>query len=146
MTKIDTRIEINASPTTVWSILMDFAAYPSWNPLIKSIAGSQAVGATLRVTIQPEGGRPMKLNPRLLVCEAREEFRWKGQLVVPGVFDGEHSFQLTALETSGTLFRHSETFSGFLVPLVFRGEIKRGTESGFETMNRALKKRAESKR
>jgi hypothetical protein len=52
---------------------------------------------------------------------------------------------LSALESGGTLFRHGETFSGFLVPLVFRGALKRATERGFEAMNQALKLRAESK-
>jgi hypothetical protein len=145
MAQIATSIEITAPPTTVWEILTDFAAYPSWNPFVKSIVGSKEPGATLKVTLHPEGGRATTLKPRLLVCNAPEEFRWKGQLVVPGIFDGEHSFQLSALESGGTLFRHGETFSGFLVPLVFRGALKRATERGFEAMNQALKLRAESK-
>ncbi len=73
----------------------------------------------------------------------RVELRWKGRLLLPGIFDAEHSFRLTALESGRTLFSHEETFTGFLVPLAFRGALKRGTERGFEAMNRALKHRAE---
>ncbi|MCR1341946.1 SRPBCC domain-containing protein, partial [Acidithiobacillus ferrooxidans] len=32
MYQIETGIEITASPEHVWSILMDFPAYPQWNP------------------------------------------------------------------------------------------------------------------
>ena len=72
----------------------------------------------------------MTMTPRLLVCNAPHELRWKGQLGVPGIFDGEHSFQLSALDSGKTLFRHGEKFSGFLVPLVFRGALKRGSWLG----------------
>ena len=37
-------IEIDAEPARVWAILMDFEAYPEWNPFITSIEGEQAVG------------------------------------------------------------------------------------------------------
>ena len=146
MVRIITSIEIAAPPTTVWRILTDFDAYPSWNPFVKSISGSQHPGTTLSVTLQPEGGRAMTLKPRLLVFDAPVELRWKGQVLLPGIFDAEHSFQLSALESNRTLFRHEETFSGLLVPLTFRGALKRGTERSFEALNRALKHRAEGSR
>jgi len=128
---------------TVWEILADFAAYRSWNPFVRSIAGSQEPGSTLDVTLQPQGGRAMTIRPRLLVFRAPEELRWRGQLALPGLFDGEHSFQIAQLDADRTLFRHEESFSGFLVPLVYRGGLRRATERGFEAMNRALKLRAE---
>nr|WP_255305408.1 SRPBCC family protein [Acidithiobacillus ferrivorans] len=34
MHQIETNIEITATPERVWSILMDFPAYPQWNPFI----------------------------------------------------------------------------------------------------------------
>jgi hypothetical protein len=145
MAQIATSIEIAASPATVWEILADFPSYPSWNPFVKSIAGSKEPGARLDVTLQPAGGRATTLKPRLLVCDAPREFRWKGQLGIPGIFDGEHSFQLSSLGSGKTLFRHGEKFTGLLVPFVFRGALKRATERGFEAMNRALKLRAESR-
>ena len=41
-------IEIDADPDSVWAVLMDFEAYPEWNPFITSIEGSQARGSQLR--------------------------------------------------------------------------------------------------
>ena len=85
----------------------------------------------------------MSFKPRLLVFAPRKELRWKGQLWVPGVFDGEHYFELT--ETSaGVRLAQGELFTGLLVPLLSRGSMLAGTERGFAAMNQALKARTEA--
>ena len=38
MHQIVTQMDIAASPERVWSILMDFPAYPQWNPFIRCVA------------------------------------------------------------------------------------------------------------
>jgi len=86
----------------------------------------------------------MSFKPRLLVFEPRKELRWKGQLLVPGIFDGEHYFQLFESSPGRVQFLHGELFSGLLVPLAFRGSMRVGMERGFAAMNRALKLRAEA--
>jgi hypothetical protein len=145
MPQIITTIEIAASAETVWQHLTDFAAYPSWNPFIRSISGPLELGAMLQVTIQPTGGSPMSFKPRLLVCKPGVELRWKGKLFIPGLFDGEHHFQISESKSGQVLFTHGETFSGLLASLVFQGKMKQATEAGFEAMNRALKMRAQHK-
>lgn len=37
MHQLHTRIEIHSSPERVWSVLMDFAAYPAWNPFVRTL-------------------------------------------------------------------------------------------------------------
>ena len=44
MYQIETEIEIAASPERIWSILMDFSAYPEWNPFIRSLSGDVTPG------------------------------------------------------------------------------------------------------
>jgi len=141
--QIATSIEIAASSETVWKHLTDFPAYPSWNPFIRSIAGSIERGSKLQVTVQPSGGSPMSFNPRLLRSEPNVELRWRGSLLIPGLFDGEHYFQISESKTGKVLFTHGEVFSGLLVSLVLQGKMKQATEAGFEAMNRALKLRAQ---
>jgi hypothetical protein len=145
MPEIEYTIDISASAARVWEILSDFPAYPSWNPFIRSISGTQSAGSRLNVTIQPQGGRPMAIAPTLLNFSPSKELRWKGQLLVPGVFDGEHYFQLTERAHGSVCLTHGEVFGGMLVPIFFRGALRRGTELGFQAMNQALKQRAESK-
>ncbi len=64
------------------------------------------------------------LKPGILCCDAGREFRWNGKLVLPGVFDGEHYFQLAADGAGSTVFTHGERFTGLLVPLL-RGTLER---------------------
>jgi hypothetical protein len=81
---------------------------------------------------------------RLVVLTAtpRRELRWRGRLLMPGLFDGEHAFQLELLSTAGCRLHHTERFSGLLVGLM-RGSLLDATREGFEAMNGALKRRAE---
>ena len=144
MTEIQFSIDISASATRVWEVLSDFPAYPSWNPFVRSISGAQTVGSRLKVTIQPQGGKAVAMSPTLLNFTPSKEFRWKGQLLVPGVFDGEHYFQLRETSPGNVRLTHGEIFGGFLVPLFFRGALRSGTELGFQAMNQALKQRAEA--
>ena len=60
---------------------------------------------------------------------------------MPGLFDGEHSFLLEEA-AGGTRFTQTETFRGMLVPVLGKGLA--ATQEGFQAMNEALKKRAES--
>ena len=137
---IETSIGIAASRSRVWAILMDFARYPEWNPFIRSISGRPQLGESLKVVIQPLGPGPSTFRPRVIALEVERQFRWRGSLPVPGLFAGEHSFELHD-DAGGTRFNQAESFSGLLVPFV--GGILAATELGFENMNRALKARAE---
>lgn len=141
--EIQTQIEIVAAPEMVWGILADFAAYPDWNPFVTSIEGAQEVGARLTVRLEPPESRAMTFRPTVRRFEAERELRWLGHLVIPYIFDGEHSFRVEPGETGGTTFHHGEHFSGLLaVPMLWM--IRKNTARGFDAMNVALKERAEA--
>jgi hypothetical protein len=142
--ELRTEISIQASPETVWAILMDFASYPQWNPFIQSLSGEAKVGSQLVARMLPHGGKTMTFKPSVKVVNIHREFRWKGKLFIPGLFDGEHIFELFADGAGGTRFVQRENFSGILVPLM-KKMLEGGTRQGFEAMNRALKARAEKK-
>jgi hypothetical protein len=140
MRLIDTRIEIATSPMHVWGVLTDFARFPEWNPFIVKIEGTPEPGARLRVQIKPPGKSAMTFTPTILVARPGEELRWLGRLLLPGIFDGEHAFELES-RGDACSFRQSEHFTGLLVPLL--GGALAATERGFEAMNVAIKRRAE---
>ena len=142
MHRVETQIEINASADRVWSVLMDFPSYARWNPFVRSIEGIPEVGESLNVHIQPPGSSGMRFRPTVLAVEPKQEFRWKGKLVMPGLFDGEHFFILEPKFDTGLVFRQGEVFSGVLVPL-FRRSLDGATKQGFVAMNEALKREAE---
>ncbi|PKN18531.1 MAG: SRPBCC domain-containing protein [Deltaproteobacteria bacterium HGW-Deltaproteobacteria-6] len=141
--QLQTEIEIDAEAQRVWSILADFAAYPEWNPFIRSIRGVMAQGSRLEVRIQPSGAKGMTFRPSILVADPGRELRWLGRLMLPGLFDGEHRLVIEPVAPGKVRFRQNERFSGILVPL-FRNSLDRDTKRGFEEMNRALKARAEA--
>ncbi len=141
--EIATAIEISASPERVWSVLLDFARYPEWNPFVRSIEGFPMEASALKVTIYPPNGKAMTFRPIVLRHRVGREFRWKGKLLFPGLFDGNHYFELTPGTDGSTLFTHGENFNGLLVPL-FRAALDGGTKAGFEAMNLALKQRIET--
>jgi hypothetical protein len=140
---LETSIEINTSAERVWSLLMDFAAYPRWNPFVRSIEGAPSVGKPLKVVIQSPGSGGMRFRPVVLACEVAREFRWKGKLWMAGLFDAEHYFRIEP-RSGGVLFMQGEMFSGLLVPL-FRRSLDGAIKRGFVLMNEALKQEAEGK-
>lgn len=142
MIPVSSSIVIAARPERVWDILSDFAAYPEWNPFMPSISGPLESGGKLSVRLHPPGGKAITFKPTVLVVKTNHELRWKGRLILPGLFDGEHHFQLSATH-EGTLFKQGENFSGIIVMLMGSSGFK-GTERGFLAMNEALKKRAEA--
>ncbi len=142
MKTLETNININASPEKVWAVLNNFKNYPNWNPFIKSIEGEVALGKTIRVRIEPPGAQGMTFNPTVLAYKPNEEFRWKGKLLVKGLFDGEHQFKLINNADGTTTLHHSEKFTGILVPL-FAKMIDANTRKGFELMNEKLKELVE---
>jgi hypothetical protein len=140
---LDTSISINASAERVWELLVDFTSHPRWNPFIRSIEGRAEVGRKLKVFIQPEGAKGMRFSPVLLTVQPNRELRWKGKLLLPGLFDGEHYFKIEPKPDGGVLFQQGERFSGVLVPL-FKSSLDGATKQGFIAMNAALKREAEA--
>src|SRR5688572_12245292 len=143
MHEIVTVTEINASPRSVWNVLLDFPAHAEWNPFVRSIEGTPREGETLKVSIQPVGGKRMTFRPRVLRATPNQELRWLGRLLLPGIFDGEHFFRIEPLDGGRRAkFVHGERFTGLLLPFL-RKSLDRGTRAGFEVMNQAIKARVE---
>jgi hypothetical protein len=142
MKELRTEIEILASAERVWELLTGFAGFPRWNPFIRWVKGDIKVGALLEVMLQPSGTRGMIFRPTILAIEPGRELRWIGHLLVPGLFDGEHTFTIEPLGADHVRFIQSERFTGLLVPVFSRG-LDTDTRRGFEDMNRALKELAE---
>ncbi len=142
--EIKTEIQIAASSEKVWAILTDFEAYPTWNPFIKSLTGEVKVGNTITARIEPPNAKGMTFKPKVLAFTENQEFRWIGHLLFPGLFDGEHSFELIDNGNGTTTFIQSEKFKGILVPL-FKKMLDVNTVNGFNEMNEMLKEIVEGK-
>ncbi len=143
MKELHSQIEIEAPAERVWQVLTDFAAYPEWNPFIRRVSGRPEVDEQLVVRMRPSGTKGMTFRPTVMKVEPNRQLRWLGHLLVPGLFDGEHIFEIEELDEDRVLFTQREIFRGLLVPLLARS-LDRDTQRGFEEMNRALRERAET--
>jgi len=116
---------------------MDFDQYPTWNPFIKSIKGNTNVGGKLEAVLANT-----KFKPTVLVNDKNRQFKWLGNVIFPGLFDGAHNFELIENKDGSVTMIQSEEFKGILVPLLKK---KLDTEilDHFKAMNQALKQRAE---
>jgi hypothetical protein len=143
MTKeIKTEILVNASPEKVWRIFTDFHNYSTWNPFILSISGIAEVGNKIKVQLLPPGTKGMTFKPTVLVMQPQKEFGWMGHLLFPGLFDGEHRFELIDNGNGTTTFKQSETLKGILV-IFFKKMLDKNTTEGFILMNQKLKEISE---
>jgi hypothetical protein len=140
--EIKTSIVINANPAKVWAILTNFNNYPTWNPFIKSITGQAKVGSKIKARIEPPNASGMTFKPTVLAFDTNKEFRWLGHFIFPGLFDGEHKFELIDNGNGTTTFIQSENFKGILIPL-FKKMLEVNTLDGFNQMNQKLKELAE---
>lgn len=131
---LSTHIDIDATPEQIWERLGQPESYASWNPFIISMQGRLAVGEQLVNVMQSSGKKPITFKPKVLTVKAPYELRWRGRLLMPGLFDGEHYFELRR-HGNGTRLHHGENFSGVLLWVIdvetFRAD--------FERMNEALK-------
>jgi len=106
------------------------------------IDGTAEVGRRLTVHLAGRGGRGTTFRPTVLVATPGEELRWVGRLGPGGLFDGVHSFVLTANSDGTTRLTHGERFTGILVAL-FKGATA-NRHAGFEAFNEALRRRIET--
>jgi hypothetical protein len=141
--ELSTSIQISASPEEVWNQLVEFESYPEWNSFIKLIRRTPEIGEKIEVTIQAPGKSPMNFTPKVLVFEKNKLFVWKGKVLIPGLFDGEHRFEIKDNGGGTTTFIQSEKFSGILIPF-FKEMIHVNSKQGFENMNAELRTRVEA--
>jgi S-(hydroxymethyl)glutathione synthase len=142
MERVETEIEIHASPQTVWSIMDDLERYPEWNPLVPEFSGRTTVGQQLTGKIVLHNVPAFPLTSTLLRVVGARELRWITVAEEQGV-SGEHYFVLTPTTTGGTHFLHNEEFEGPAVPAMWPG-IEAVTRPVYTAMNEALKARAEA--
>jgi uncharacterized protein YndB with AHSA1/START domain len=99
---------ISAPPAAVWAVLIDGAAWPSWDSGVAKVEGTVALGKTLKIQSKVAPGRtfPVKVTtvsaPNTLVFTGGMPF---------GLFRGVRTYTLVG-SGSGTVFTMREEYSG----------------------------------
>lgn len=139
MKQFSTRVEINASPESVWRVFSDLESFHEWNPFITKAKGEFKVGTQLELYVQPTGGKGRAFHPKVLTAERNKEVSWRSEMLG---FAAEQVFKLEQIGDKKTRLIQSATYTGLVT--AFRGEqfVDNGVR-GFEEMERALKERVE---
>jgi hypothetical protein len=135
--EIHSETAIEGTADEVWRVLSDFASYPEWNPGMEQVQGDAKVGTRLHIRFRLNGGRVMTMKPTVLVAEPGRELRWLGRLLMPGIFDGEHRFEIDETAPGRVRFVQGERFKGLMVPFL-RKLIEVDTAATFTNVNAAL--------
>jgi hypothetical protein len=142
MKKIRTEILIDAPIETVWNVLIDREAWPTWNPFIIESTQPLILGKKIR-NVMRNGARTLVFKPKITDFQPYKRLEWLGHLGIPGLFDGRHSFELQKLNGQ-TLLVQGEYFGGMLRKPIMK-KIGQQTLENFMAMNQALKARCETR-
>ena len=139
MLKYETSTTIDAPAATVWSVLVDTAAWPQWDPFCEKIEGEVGLGNKLKAFTTLSPGRGFGVRVTELV--PHERMVWTGGMPL-GLFKGERTYALKEVGEGRTEFAMREVFSGPMLKLI-GGSIPDMTEA-FQSFAAGLKKQAEA--
>ncbi len=142
MKTLHTEIGIGAPASDVWEVISDLDGWAEWNPVMK-VAGGLAPGNSIRVTVAAPGGKPVSFEPEIVDVDEGREFRWRLRKFL-GLFDSEHGFRIVPEDVGRCRFEQFEEFRGLLGEVMYKRQLK-ALETGFQAMNRMLKREAEKR-
>lgn len=143
MKLLDTEVDIDASPQTVWAVMDNLPLYPEWNRLVPDLKGLTTVGQNVSGTLKQDGVPDIPLNPVLTRIVGARELRWLTEAPEPGIFRAEHIFVLAPNGSGGTRLTHNEEFDGAAVADMWEPTNTLG-RAAYNQFNRDLKARAEA--
>ncbi len=140
-----TTFAVNAPAERVWEVLTDFDRWAEWNPSIPSIEGEPRVGSTVALTLVMPGRPSAKVKARLTEVVPGRRLVWDGNIGADRLFAGHREFLIEPQADGTVLFTHVEDVSGLLFP-VFRAFMGGAIQGHHESLNDAVKERAEGRR
>ena len=136
---VRTDVKIAASPDEVWRTLVDFAAYPDWNPFLVEMHGDPTEGAPLTGVSRLSGGRRFGFNSTVTRAEVGRHLAWSGGS--RRLLWGRHWLALEPVDGgAATVVSHGEEWRGLLIPLLSPFGLG---EHSYVAMNEALRRRVE---
>ena len=140
--KVETEIEIEATPAAVWAVLIDTASWPEWNKMIPRLKGTLAPGEVVKFKLKA-GAVALPIDAEVITVEENTELAWIGpaRKWVRRAARGTHYFRIEDLGDDRVRFTHGEDFEG---PLFSRLPTPAKMVRVYESFNRQLKRRVES--
>jgi hypothetical protein len=140
MKEYHTRIKINKPVKEVWNVLIDFEAYPEWNPLVGKLTGDIKENGKITTYIIPLG---KSYQPKVLSYKNEQEIIWQGTQGAKFLLAGKHYYKVQAIDNENTELLHGEYFTGIFSHFIQKSLLRK-MENAFLKHNEALKKRLEN--
>jgi hypothetical protein len=139
--EVEHRVEIAASPETVWRLLTDLERYSEWNDYSPRVNGVLEVGGI--VTVEAHLGDEVRIVDNLVtVVDPPRRLCWQSQNWYASLARGTRCRHLEPLPNGKLRLRHHELMSGPLAGLVERLYRPR-IEAGLKRADLALAEAAE---
>ncbi len=137
-------VEIEASAETVFAVLTDLKAYPSWNPFTSRVDATLVVGAPVRMRVHL--GRltltQVEYVREVTPPEPVGRLTWGIRTATPWLLRAERVQTVTPISDRWCRYTTVDTIGGALEPVVAL-LFGRALDEGFNAMAEALRQRAE---
>lgn len=134
----EAKTTIDAEPGAVWKVLVDGAAWPTWDSGVNSVDGTIALGNKLTIKAAVGGDRAFPV--KVVTFDAPNKLVFSGGMPL-GLFRGVRTYTLTA-GGAKTLFHMREEYSGLMLGAIWKSIPDLGPS--FEQFVTGLKKRVET--
>jgi hypothetical protein len=143
MKEIRTEIRIESTKDKVWEILMDLPHWSEWNPIVNKIEGNLEVGGELSITMCDEKGKNTKnYKAKITSIDDKKRFSFIATMMANFMFSADRIIELED-SAEGTLLIQREIYTGIMVSM-FWGKLSTQAKAMLNSMNEALKKKAEN--
>lgn len=139
--ELDSWIDINASISEVWDILINFESWEKWNSFIPMVQGEFKVGKKMSIKVVSPDMKEMFFKPKIYEIEQYKRISWGGSFLV-FIYNGIHYFLLEYIDDNVTRFRQIEKFRGPIILLMEKMITK--TAVGYQNMNKEFKQYVEN--
>lgn len=135
-------IVINAPAEVVWSVIVDFAAYPLWNRFCPQIEGELKVGAPLAMKVDLGNGLQEQVE-YITAIEAPQRIVWSMENKPDDPIHADRSQIITPIDAESCRYVSMDEFAGPMVPSMMEA-LAEEVERGFNRCAEDLKARAEA--
>ena len=138
-------VDIEAPLAVAWSVLTDFASYPTWNPFVHRIdhEGPVGLGTLLHLQVRFSDGTRNAASEEVTLWRppvagrAQLDYRLTGRWPRFGLVRAQRSQRLSVRPDGGTRYETVEHMDGLLRHFMPMAEIRHGLQSMADALARA---------
>ena len=135
-----TSTTINATPETIWDILVDIPTWTDWNTTVLEVEGTaDSLGGKVKLRPKVNPDRAFSIN--VTEFSPPERMVWTGGMPL-GLFKGVRTYTLNKKDDASTEFTMTEVYSGLMSGMITKSIPD--LQPSFDEFAAALKTRAES--